>query len=84
MNAVFVLILRNRDVAPKFHVPNPLPQDGHVHPIAPPAPGGGDIQAARHRRHAADGQPNGEGAHRVQRSAAVDEGRVPGTGPRHL
>lgn len=61
-----------------------VPQDGSVPATAPLAPGSGDVQAARHRRHAADSHPYGEGPHRVQRSSALDEGRLPRTGPRHL
>lgn len=61
-----------------------LLQNGTVHTTAPPAPGSGDIQAPRHRRHSADSQPDGEGAYRVQRSSALDEGCLSRTGPRHL
>lgn len=52
--------------------------------VAAHVSGSGDVPAARHSRHAADGQPDGEGPHGVQGSAALDEGRLSGTGPGHL
>lgn len=49
----------------------------------PPVPGGGDVPLPSHLRHVADGEPHGAEPHRVPRSAALDEGRLPGAGPRH-
>lgn len=59
-------------------------QDGSLHAAAPLAPGSGDIPKAGHSWHSSDNQPDGEGSHRVPRSSALDEGRVPRTGPRYL
>lgn len=61
-----------------------LLQDGALPPAAAHAPGSGDVPAPRHRRHAADRYPHGEVSHRVQRSPALDEGRLSGAGPGHL
>ncbi len=69
------------------HPPNvsfPFPQDGALPATSPFAPGSGDVQTARNRWHATDRQSYGEGPHWVQRSSALDERRLPRTGPRHL
>lgn len=69
---------------PEMIPSSPLLQDGAPPASAPPAPGSGDVPAARHRRHAAHRGPHGESAHRVPGGAALDEGRLPGAGPGHL
>ncbi|KAG5833167.1 hypothetical protein ANANG_G00272980 [Anguilla anguilla] len=53
---------------------------------APAAPGAGDgdVSAAGHHGHPADGGAHGEVSHGVPGRPALDEGRVPGAGPRHV
>ena len=61
----------------------PVLQSGSEEPSVPALPGGGDLSLPSHLRHVADGEPDGAVEDRVPRGAAVDEGRVPGAGPRH-
>lgn len=49
----------------------------------PPLPGGGDLPVPGHLGHVADSEPNGTVPNQLQGSAALDEGRISGTGSRH-
>lgn len=49
----------------------------------PLVPGGGNLPLPSHLRHLADRQPDGAVQDGIPRSAALDEGRVAGTRPRH-
>lgn len=59
-------------------------QVGPLCPIAADGAGDGDVSEESHRWHTADHQPHGEGEDGVPRRPALDEGRLPGAGPRHV
>lgn len=58
-------------------------QTGSEEPSVPIVPGGRNVSLSSDLGHVADGESNGAVEDWIQRSAALDEGRISGAGSRH-
>lgn len=58
-------------------------QTGSEEPSVPIVPGGRNVSLSSDLGHVADGESNGAVEDWIQRSVALDEGRISGAGSRH-
>lgn len=82
-----MLKCRSDRAIPRYSTTPPLPlyfqQDGSEEPSVPFVPGSRNVSIPSHLGHVANGESDGTVQDRLPRSAALDEGRISGTGSGH-